>query len=390
MGKIKIIGGLIVVLSAAVIAFLLWLDPNAYKEPISQLARAITGRQLELAGDVRLRIGFTPSVTIDKVRFANAPWGSRPHMVRLDRLTAELELWPLLFGEIKISRIVVTGADILLEKDSNGRGNWLFQEPAATTQAPETDAGAPVLPTVLLVVIEKSRLIYRERPGGKMVTVTLDRLEARSQGRQSPLRLSLDGAYNGQPFSIEGTLGALARLSGPDPWPLDIKAVAGGATVTVKGTVAEPLVGDGVKITVSAAGKDLSGLSGLAGTRLPAIGPYKLDASLWKNGKTLAIKDLKLDLGSSRLRGDISVNPGAEPPRITASLTAPLLDLADFTESSKGEGVRPTTGSGRLFSAQRLPLDALRAVAGDVDLQRRPHQGGRACVHRDRLPSGSR
>ena len=83
------------------------------------------------------------------------------------------------------------------------------------TQAPETDAGAPVLPTVQLVVIENSRLVYRERPGAKTVTVVLDRLEARSKGRQSPLRLSLNGAFNGQPFSIEGELGALAGLSVP-------------------------------------------------------------------------------------------------------------------------------------------------------------------------------
>ena len=128
---IKLIAGLIVVVVGAVIVVPLTLDLNAYKGTIAQLVRGATGRQLEIAGDVQLNMGATPSITMEKVSFANAHWGFSPHMMKLDRFTADVELWPLLTEQINIRRVVLNGARVVLEKDAGGAWQLAVQQAAA-------------------------------------------------------------------------------------------------------------------------------------------------------------------------------------------------------------------------------------------------------------------
>ena len=45
-------------------------------------------------------------------------------MVRLKVLEIEVKLFPLLFGNIQVKRLILVEPDILLETDRKGRGNW--------------------------------------------------------------------------------------------------------------------------------------------------------------------------------------------------------------------------------------------------------------------------
>ena len=121
--------GVVVVAVGAVATILLTTDFNQYRGLIADELKQATGRDVAIGGDFQLAISLTPTVAVNDVTLANAEWGSRPQMVTLRRLEAEMELLPLLSGEIRIKRIVLVGADILLERDKKGRANWIFGEP---------------------------------------------------------------------------------------------------------------------------------------------------------------------------------------------------------------------------------------------------------------------
>ena len=101
--------------------------------------------------------------------FANAPWGSKPEMAKIGVFGADVQLIPLLSKEIKINRIVLEDAEILLETDKQGRGNWVFDAPGAAkappagTPAPSSQPSqAAPLPHVGEVLIKNFTLTYRD------------------------------------------------------------------------------------------------------------------------------------------------------------------------------------------------------------------------------------
>jgi AsmA family protein len=127
---IGLAGVVVVVVGGAVVA-IYSIDFNEYRSTIADQVKQATGRDLKIAGDLKVGISLTPIVAVDDVSFANAAWGSRPEMVTVKRFEAEMELLPLLSGDIRVKRIVLNGADILLETDAKGAGNWAFGQVAA-------------------------------------------------------------------------------------------------------------------------------------------------------------------------------------------------------------------------------------------------------------------
>src|SRR3954469_18436648 len=120
---IVVVGGV-----AAMFAILRSVDFNSYKDLVAQQVKAATGRELVLAGDVKVGISLTPHLEIDQVSFRNADWGSEPQMLKLEKLEADVALLPLLSSQIVIKQVRLVGAEILLETDKNGQGNWVMGE----------------------------------------------------------------------------------------------------------------------------------------------------------------------------------------------------------------------------------------------------------------------
>src|SRR3546814_13217787 len=101
----------------------------------------LTGRGLEIAGDVSLRLLPTPAFSAEQVTLANLEGGSEPVMARLEELRISIALLPLLRGEVLVESVTLVRPDILLEVLEDGRANWVLAD------APPADAAAPVTPS---------------------------------------------------------------------------------------------------------------------------------------------------------------------------------------------------------------------------------------------------
>jgi uncharacterized protein involved in outer membrane biogenesis len=392
---IRIVVVLVVALAVTAVAIVMSTDFSTYKRQIESAVRDATGRQFAIDGAFSLHIGLTPAITAENVRFANAGWGSRPEMAKIDRISAEVRLIPLFFGEVQIKRLVIVGADLVLETDKQGRGNWMFAAevskavaappttaaPAATAaqpQAPVAAGGALSLPSFDRIHIERARLVLRNGRTGSRDEVTVNSLDAQAADAESPVRIALHGLYTGIPLSLDGTLGPLAGLGHQSaPWPVDLIAKAAGGTLQVKGTIREPLLGRGVDLTVAAQGDDLSALSTPLGQSLPA-GPYRLAGRVDEKGGSWAVHDLAVALGRSSLAGELTIDTRSARPRLHATLAAPLLDTADLFAGPAGAAgakkpdpaaaTAAKADDGRIFSAAKLPLDELKGIEANIDL----------------------
>ena len=59
----------------------------------------------------------------------------------LKRLEVQMQLLPLLSRQVKIDLVVLRGADILLETDKTGHGNWVFSHAETGSAGPAAAAG---------------------------------------------------------------------------------------------------------------------------------------------------------------------------------------------------------------------------------------------------------
>ena len=103
-----------VALIATAVGIIMSIDFNQYKPQIAAAVKSATGRDLSIGGNFHLGISLTPTLAVDNVSLSNMPGGSRPMMVNLNKLDVQVELIPLLSKKIKVDRIVLDGADILL------------------------------------------------------------------------------------------------------------------------------------------------------------------------------------------------------------------------------------------------------------------------------------
>ena len=115
--------------ASAAIGLWLWLNPAEVKARLQDAALRTTGRTLAIDGPVSIAWGVMPRLRIEGLRLANPPGLSRPDMARVTRLELGVALWPLLSGQVALHGVRVAGAEIRLERDAAGLGNW--ERPAA-------------------------------------------------------------------------------------------------------------------------------------------------------------------------------------------------------------------------------------------------------------------
>ena len=116
------------------------IDWNQYTAQITRQVEKITGRKVEIGGDVSVRILPSPRLTVADVHLANISGSNDARMASLDSLEVKVAFVPLLTGNIRVETIMLVRPRILLERLADGRVNWDFGAPA---QSSEAGNGAP-------------------------------------------------------------------------------------------------------------------------------------------------------------------------------------------------------------------------------------------------------
>ena len=161
----------------------------------------------------------------------------------------------------------------------------------------------------------------------------------------------------------------LALRQADRPYPIEASGTVGSTQFSIDGMLLDPLRLKGEQLNLKIAGSDLALLFPLIGVPLPPTGPYKLAGFLDHSGDMWAFRRFKGTLGQSDLAGDLSVDRGKRPQKLTASLVSRSLvleDLAGFI-GAKGERHPDTATRTRFLPAEPFNIDKL--MAADVDVK---------------------
>ena len=185
-----VVGCLIVVLIAAVIALQLLVHPNDYKGRIQAAVRSSTGRELSLPGDIHLAIFPSLAVELGPARLGNPPgFSSAQPFASVQRVALRVRLLPLLHRRLVVGRIVIDGLDLRLLKNARGQGNWAMPATKPMTPTPPQSGSSQLtLGGIAGIVIKNSRVSYQDMVADH-VNVNIGHVAA---GTEVPVKWSVD------------------------------------------------------------------------------------------------------------------------------------------------------------------------------------------------------
>ncbi len=290
---------LVVVLQAAIYAFLHFADLNRFKPRITSAVFDATGRRLTIAGDLEVDFGLLPVLAAENIALQNASWGSRQEMVAIRRFQVRIALLPLLARKLEIASILLIGPDILLEKNEAGDYNI----PSGTGSSGSTQTAPTKIPLIHRIEVVNARLVFDDRKSGRHLDLELDHARTELPDADSPLEIDLDGAFNRTPVAVFGTIGRpLPAFFSGRQLPATLSVGIADSRFQISGSVENPADFSGLDWKITGAGRSISDLGRLAGLdNLPDPGPFTFQVNLSGSPKQLTVSDLILHLGDRRL-----------------------------------------------------------------------------------------
>ncbi len=368
-----LVGSLLVVGVAAGAVFALSFDPNSQKGRLVDAVRRATGRDLVLAGPLRLSFGLTPGIEAEDVAFANRPGGTRPQMATAARVEAHVALLPLLAGRVEIAAITLVRPDILLETDDNGIGNWQVQRPAAPAAATDAAPHRAREPIVIRsILVENGRVTWHDGRTGWTQAVDLQRAAVAVAAMSTTI--AADAQASGQPAHLDATLGAPAQLTGAaaGPFPVKLALRFGDASFSLDGAAQLPIPAHGFQGRVTADVPNLAALGPVLQRALPDAHDLRLDMTM--TGETPSVQAATLHIGAADLS---RIQPGAALTRLDLDYPAPgqpaRLEAEGTLANAPWRLASSLLRSGTGVSLRGLDLQsALIDMQGDVAVTQAP------------------
>lgn len=316
MGKFLRFIVIVAVLLAGGLYALTFVDLGRFAPQIETAAKNATGRTLKIEGPLHIGFSLVPTVVAEKVSFANAEWGTKPQMLTAEKLALQVALVPLLSSQVDVRSVTIEGADIFLETDRKGRGNWEFGDAEAAPAAPEEDAGGGMsLAGLPELNVSDFRLAYRDGETGQVSEAAFDEVSLASQS--GGYHAVIEGEVNGAPVSFSADVEGGAEQASLNNASLTVAGTSIGGDLTLD-MRAKPKLTGALTSPAFDVTPFLKGDGGGSDGPLFSKDPLPLDAL------TVADADLSLTLDELRY-GKLTLTSLKLPVKIdSGKLTAPL------------------------------------------------------------------
>ncbi|TMG76286.1 MAG: AsmA family protein [Betaproteobacteria bacterium] len=190
------VGGVVVLVAAAIAVVFATFDPNKYKSELSRVVKEKTGRTLAIEGKIGL--SFFPSIGVAVGKTSLSERNSDKTFARIDVAKVSLALLPLLSEQVVVDRVTLSGLNVDLAQDKSGKTNFSDLAgaggPSASAKAPEPKS-APQRGAVQLdiagVEVRASSATWRDEATGNRYKATIDELKTGRIASGVPGKLSL-------------------------------------------------------------------------------------------------------------------------------------------------------------------------------------------------------
>ena len=394
-----VIGGLVVLVIAALLIAPMVIPVDTYKNEILAQVEKATGREARIDGDFGISLFPTVKFTAGKFSLANAKGGKADKMVSIEELNVQVVILSLISGNVVIDSFVLDKPVINLEVDVQGRPNWVFTPVAgadAGKAAPEKKDAAPAkagggsgglgisglkLGDVRLV---DGRIAYSDAKIGDFQTVDAINMSVSLPSMTSPMAAKGSLVWNKEKIALVlGIDNPNAFLAGTQTG-LNAAVAASTVKFDFKGKASS-------KPHIKASGSidldvpSVRKLAAWAGQPMDApgtgFGPLKINGQIGVDGQKYSFTKAKILLDAIQATGDFRFDGSGKVPYINAGFSTGMLDINPYMppEKKAGDGaLTPTAPAENGGNAQKpapqgwstdpIDLSGLRAVNADIAL----------------------
>ncbi len=120
---LKITAGFVAIIIIAIAVIAVTVDPNDYRDEITQVVKKETGRDLKIEA---MSLSFFPhlGLELENTSLSNATGFSEQPFLKIDKVQVGAAIWPLLSKRLEIDTLTLHGLNLNLEKNAQGISNW--------------------------------------------------------------------------------------------------------------------------------------------------------------------------------------------------------------------------------------------------------------------------
>jgi AsmA protein len=202
-----VVGTLIALAVVAVVALLLFVDPNRYRGDIEKAAREHSSRVLTIRGKLELKVFPWLALGVHDVELSNRPGFGQQPFLTVQNASIGVKLLPLLSSRLEVSRVKLEGVHLSLVSRGE-QNNWQDLSESKEAEPPaNAPSGPPPAISIQGVDVSKTSVDYSDEV--KKSTTQLGNLELHTGRLESgPARTALEKV------ELQGTY--LARSSATD------------------------------------------------------------------------------------------------------------------------------------------------------------------------------
>lgn len=113
---------LLIVVAAFVLPMV--IDPNDYKDSIEEKAQTTLNRKVHLNGEIQWKVFPWLALTFNDVELENEKGFKGTNLAKINKLSAQVKILPLLSKNIEIGRVKLEDAQFNLQITKRGNSNW--------------------------------------------------------------------------------------------------------------------------------------------------------------------------------------------------------------------------------------------------------------------------
>ncbi len=220
----------VLILFAVLAAMLEFMDLSitldGARHTLSKKLTSYTGREIHIDGDIQLSLSYSPQLLVKRIHIKNSGDFGDEDFITISEVHIEIQLLPLLHGQIQLNDISADQAKIHLHQKADGSNNWSLTKTAETheiteTPSPDSDDESFNIERISLSKIELTNVdvLYRDDSRQQILNNSFDQLLIDISDDTKPLA-EINGSIEGHPYAITFEAKSLEPHAAGEPWIL--------------------------------------------------------------------------------------------------------------------------------------------------------------------------
>jgi uncharacterized protein involved in outer membrane biogenesis len=196
------------------------------RHTLSKKLTSYTGREIHIDGDIQLSLSYSPQLLVKRIHIKNSGDFGDEDFITISEVHIEIQLLPLLHGQIQLNDISADQAKIHLHQKADGSNNWSLTKTAEThviteTPSPDSDDESFNIERISLSKIELTNVdvLYRDDSRQQILNNSFDQLLIDISDEKKPLA-EINGSIEGHPYAITFEAKSLEPHAAGEPWIL--------------------------------------------------------------------------------------------------------------------------------------------------------------------------